>query len=380
MTLRSHGVFASSGENRCGQMTCQVHRLPVAPLCILLITWLVACGDPQPYPPRAPVVHDLPTFQLSTTKLDENYETVGTIVSDERVEISSRLAAYVGAIRVREGERIRRGQVLVQLDARDQEAAMRQAQAQRATSAAALQDAERTLADTQTLFAGGVVTTTARRKAQLARDTAEQSLRAQDAAVSAVQAQLRYAEIVSPVDGVVTTRSARVGDLVTPGLPLLVVESDTALLFETAVAESQVKNVAVGDHALVSIDATGRSYGATVLRVVPSGDMVTRRFEVKLQLDDAAGLVPGLFGRSRFKVGEKDGLRVPDAALAQRGGLIGVFVVADEGKLDFRWVRTGRIEDGQTEITAGLKLGETVLAHVPDSVRDGDRLKPRQSP
>lgn len=361
-------------------MTRQVRRVFGALLCALVGTWVVACGDPQPYPPRSPVEHDLPTFQLSTTKLDENYETVGTIVSDERVEISSRLAAYVGAIRVREGERIRRGQVLVQLDARDQEAAVQQAQAQRAASAAALQETERTLADTQTLFAGGVVTNAARRKAQLARDTAEQSLRAQNAAVSAAQAQLRYTEIVSPVDGVVTTRSARVGDLVTPGLPLLVVESDTALLFETAVAESQVKNISVGDHAQVSIDATGRSFGATVLRVVPSGDAVTRRFTVKLQLDDAAGLSPGLFGRSRFKVGESDGLRVPDAVLAQRGGLTGVFVVAEGGGLNFRWVRTGRHEDGQTEITAGLKAGETVLAQVPDDVRDGDRMKPRQSP
>lgn len=319
--------------------------------------------------------HDLPTLRLSTAKLDENYETVGTIVSDERVEISSRLPAYVRAMRVREGERIRRGQLLIQLDARDQEAAVQQAQAQRATRDAALRDAERTLTDTQTLFSRGLVADAARRKAQLERDTAEQALRTEDAAVSAAQAQLRYTEIVSPVDGVVTARPARAGDLVTPGRPLLVVESDTALLFETAVAESQVQRIAVGDPAQVRIDATNRSYPAAVLRVVPSGDIVTRRFTVKLQLEDVTGLTPGLFGRSRFKIGETEGLRVPDAALAQRGGLVGVFVVGEAGRLSFRWVRTGRQEAGLTEVTAGLKEGEVILARVPDAVRDGDRLK-----
>jgi RND family efflux transporter MFP subunit len=345
----------------------------------LLSAALSACGDPQPHAARPAVEYALPTARILSEPLPDEYQTVGSVVSDERVEISSRLPAYVRSIKVREGERIRRGEVLVQLDARDQEAAVRQAEAGRASGEASLRDAERTLADTQTLFARGLVADAARRKAQLERDAAEQALRANEATVSAAQAQLRYTEILSPVDGVVTARPVRAGDLVTPGRPLLVVESATALLFETAVAESQIQHIAAGDSAQVSIDATARSYRATVLRVVPSGDPVTRRFTVKLQFDDAIGLTPGLFGRSRFHIGETEGLRVPDAALAQRGGLTGVFVVGESGRLDFRWVRTGRHEDARTEITAGLKAGETVLAQVPDSVRDGDRLKPRPS-
>lgn len=345
--------------------------------CALIVTGLAACSDPSPHAARTPTEHALPTLQVHTEPLALHYQTVGSVVSDERVEISSRLAAYVRAINVREGEAIRRGQVLVQLDARDQQAAVQQAQAQRALREAALRDAERTLEDTRTLFKRGLVADAARRRAQLEYDSAEQALRAQEAALRATQAQLRYTEIVSPVDGVVAQRLARTGDLVTPGRPLLVVESDTALLFETAAAESQVQHIAVGDVAQVSIDATGQRYRATVLRVVPSGDPVTRRFMVKLQLDDAAGLTPGLFGRSRFKVGETEGLRVPDAALAQRGGLTGVFVVGENNRLNYRWVRTGRREDGLTEITAGLQAGETILAQVPETVRDGDHLQPQ---
>ena len=85
-------------------------------LCSLLSACLSGCGDPQPHPARSPTEHDLPTLRLATERLADDYQTVGSVVSDERVEISSRLAAYVRAISVREGERVRRGQVLVQLE------------------------------------------------------------------------------------------------------------------------------------------------------------------------------------------------------------------------------------------------------------------------
>ena len=340
---------------------------------------LLACGDPDAYTARTPVEHALPTLRVQPETLPDDYQTVGAIVSDERVEISSRIPAYVRTINVREGERIRRGQTLVQLDARDQEAAVQQALAQRATRDATLRDAERTLSDTMTLVTRGLVSDAARRKAQLERDIAEQALRTQDATVDAAQGQLRYTGIVSPVGGVVTARQVRAGDLVTPGRTLLVVESDTALLFETAVAESQVRHIAVGGPARVHIDAPGRDYDATVLRVVPSGDPVTRRFTVKLRLDDVADLAPGMFGRSRFKVGETIGLRVPREALTRRGGLDGVFVVSEDRRLDFRWVRIGRGVGDFAEITAGLNPGETILAQVTSEVRDGDRVQRRES-
>ena len=94
--------------------------------CALIVTGLAACSDPSPHAARTPTEHALPTLQVHPEPLALHYQTVGSVVSDERVEISSRLAAYVRAINVREGEAIRRGQVLVQLDARAPQAAVRQ--------------------------------------------------------------------------------------------------------------------------------------------------------------------------------------------------------------------------------------------------------------
>lgn len=341
----------------------------------LLVAALVGCErDPKPAPGPAATRHDLPTLIATAEALPIRYSTTGTVVSDERVEISSRIAAYLRSLEVREGERVARGQRIATLDSQDVSGAIRQAEANRDRAMAAERDASKDLQDAEELFAKGVVSAAALRKAKLAQEVATKDLDAARAALSAARAELRYTEILSPVAGVVVARPARSGDLVTPGAPIVTVESDTALLFETFIAESQLGHVRLGDPVAVQIDATGTSYSGEVVRLVSSGNPVTRRYLVKVSLADTQGLVPGMFGRSVFAVGTRAAILTPPAALAERGGLTGVFVVGEGGVLRFRWVRTGAEHRERTEITAGLEAGETLLAQVNATVKDGDLL------
>lgn len=336
---------------------------------------LTACGrDPAPHPNAPASEHALPTVTVTEEPLSEYYQTSGSVVSDERVEVSSRITAYIRSLDVREGQRVRRGQRLATLDSRDLGATIQQAEAQRDRAESEQRDADKSLSDATALLEIGAISAVALRKAQLDRDVAEQNVASARAAVLNAQAQLQYTDIISPLAGTVITRNARTGDLITPGAPIVTVESDTALLFETYVAESQVYHVAVDDPVNVDIDATGKTYRGRIIRRVFSGDPVTRRYQVKIQLDGATDVAPGMFGRSTFGLGKKPGLTVPVTALTERGGLIGVFVVGDEARLQFRWVRAGRRLGGRTQITAGLRSGEVVLAQVTDVVRDGDRL------
>lgn len=341
----------------------------------LLLAALAGCGrDPAPASQPPVASHPLPTLVAASQSLPIHYTTTGTVVSDERVEISSRIAAYLRSLEVREGERVARGQRIATLDSQDVSGAIRQAEANRDRAAAAQLDAGKDLQDAEELFAKGVVSAAALRKARLAHEVAAKELDATRAALSAARAELRYTEILSPVAGVVVARPARSGDLVTPGAPIVTVESDTALLFETFIAESQLGHVRLGDPVTVQIDATGTDYGGEVVRLVSSGNPVTRRYLVKISLADPQGLVPGMFGRSVFTVGTRAGILIPPAALAERGGLTGVFVVGEAGVLRFRWVRTGAEHRERTEITAGLDAGETLLAQVTATVKDGDLL------
>lgn len=104
--------------------------------------------------------------------------------------------------------------------------------------------------------------------------------------------------------------------------------------------------------------------------MVPSGDGVTRRYEVDIVLPRDARLLPGMFGRLEILLDEKQAVTVPRAALVRRGGLDGVFVLQD-GVARFRWLRTGQRLGDVVEVAAGLSDGETILASVADTVHDG---------
>jgi RND family efflux transporter MFP subunit len=302
------------------------------------------------------------------------YTTTGTVVSDERVGISSRTAAYVRTVDVREGERVARGQLLATLDSKDIEAGVRMATAERDKALAADTDAQRDLEDSEKLLARGVVGKAHQRKAMLQRQSARESLQIAEAALVRAQSERQYTRIVSPVAGMVVARHQRSGDLASPGTPLVTVESDTALLFETHVVEKRVTRIGIGDPVRVSIDALDAPLEGEVVRLVASGDPRTRGFQVKVSIPAAPGLLPGMFGRAQFTIGSRSAIVVPASALVDRGGLTGVYVIDQGDVMRFRWLRTEHPADEGRVVVAGLDAGERVVTAPSSKMREGDRI------
>ncbi len=212
------------------------------------------------------------------------------------------------------------------------------------------------------------------RKAEVRRDVALAGLAQAQAALDTANAQRAYTSITSPVDGTVVARLRESGDLATPGLPILELEARNTLVFRTYIAESRVAQLDPAQPVQVELDAVPGPHAGRLLRVVPSADPATRRYEVKVSLSATGGLLPGMFGRARFLLGDESVLTVPRAALTERGGLEGVFGVTADGQIAFRWLRTRRQIDGQVEVTAGLAPGDRVVLNPPADLRDGDRL------
>ena len=122
----------------------------------------------------------------------------------------------------------------------------------------------------------------------------------------------------------------------------------------------------------VRIDALGKRLQGEVLRRVASGDPTTRRFEVKVRIPEAEGLLPGMFGRARFTVGTREAVVVPAVAVVERGGLRGVYVVDENGHVRFRWLRTERASGKGLVVSAGLDPGERIVLAPPQQMREGD--------
>jgi len=342
-------------------------------LVLLLPAALTACGhSTSPSAPRSR--GDLELATVAVSSVPRYYTVPGSVISDERVQLSSRISGFIRKLAVREGDLVRDGQVLVEIDPSDVEGAVRRANAALASAQADLADARVDVDKFTALTKTGAVPMDTLRKAEVRRQVAQAHLAEAQAALETASAQRAYTSITSPVDGVVVGRLREAGDLATPGVPILEIEARNTLVFQTYVAESRVTQLDPAQPVRVSLDAAPQGYDGRLLRVVPSADPATRRYEVKVSLPAAAGLLPGMFGRAQFRIGEDQPLTVSQAALTERSGLSGVFRVSADGLVEFRWLRTRREIDGRVEVTAGLAAGDRVVLSPPADLRDGDRL------
>ncbi|WP_371349415.1 efflux RND transporter periplasmic adaptor subunit [Ancylobacter sp. IITR112] len=148
-------------------------------------------------------------------------------------------------------------------------------------------------------------------------------------------------------------------------------ESREVLLFKTFVAESRLTQIDPKAEVKVRIDTLkDKVFPGRVRGIVPSGDDITRRYEINIILPSDPALVPGMFGRADFSLGSRKTLLVPRAAIVHRGGLDGVFVL-DGHSARFRWLRTGKDIGDAVEVNAGLTAGEAILIGPTDALRDG---------
>ncbi len=332
------------------------------------------------------------------------YEAIGTVRPKQEATVAAKVMGYVREVAVREGDRVRQGQVLVVLDARDLEAAYRRAEAALeeardavpeadngvASAKANLELAEATFRRMQDLFEKKSVSNqeideaAARRKAALAafemavarRRQLDAKIRQAEQALEGARLMRSYAEIPAPFDGWVTAKRVNPGDLATPGTPLLTLEREGAWRLEASVAESQISQIRPGHKVRVVLEALGQVIESRVTEIVPAVDPVARSYTVKMDLPVVAGLRSGMFGRARFPLGTRKVLAVPEGAIQERGQLQFVYV-AEAGLARTRMITTGDADGDLREVLSGLNPGERVVYPVPRGLTDGARVEVR---
>jgi multidrug efflux system membrane fusion protein len=351
-----------------------------------------------------PLVKDVQLAVVEPETVEEGFEAVGTVKAKTTAVLSSQIAGTIVAVRAREGDRVRRGQSLVDIDDRDLRAELAAARAARdeanraigaAESAVIAARGQRELAAStfkryEPLVAKGSVTpqefdevSAKYRVANAELKRAEESLRAQrarkkqaEAKVSSAQTRLSFTRIAAPFAGVVTAKTAEVGALASPGTPLITIEQQGRYRLEVQVGESRVGGVKLGMMIPVRIDAIRKELTGTIGEIVPTADPQTRTFTIKIDIPTAVSLHSGLYGKARFPVAKKELLVVPTTALVEKGQLVGLYVVDDRGAVRLRLVSTGKRYGGNTEILAGLTAGERIVVSGLEKISDGSRVVP----
>ncbi len=296
-----------------------------------------------------PLPKDAETFQVEIQTVPTRVDVVGTTASEEKINLSARIPAYVSEVFASAGDRVTKGQVLVTLDDRD----IRQ---QLAAAEAQLNQARTEYDRAKSLFEKEATT-------QQALTAAESMFHAAQAQVEQVKVMLTYAQVTSPIDGIVTERRIEAGDLANPGMLLLAVYDPARMRLEAPVPVRLVSRLAIGQSVELTLDRPAKGFPGTVSEVVSEVDPASRTQLVKIHLDGATGdVLPGTFGRLWVDAGPRDALFVPASAVIRVGQLEFVQAVRD-GRVVRRLVKTGPARDDSLEILSGLSAGDVILVN-----------------
>ena len=353
---------------------------------------------------------DVPSVAVSLERVEVGdvtspVEAGGVVRARATAVIASRMMAPVAEVHVRPGDRVRRAEKLVTLDARE-------TQANRARAAAALAAAQETVraaeSDVRAAEASlRLARATHERISALAskRSATPQELDQALAGLNGAEAQLgarqahvaaaiaardaerasldaadvtaSYALISAPFDGVITERTVDPGSMAVPGAPLLTLEDPTQFRLEVQLDEARAAAVSIGQTVDVLLDQAGTStdnWHAGHVVEVARVDPASHSFLVKIDVPSAATIRSGLFGRARFAGPVRGVLTVPSSALLRRGQLTFVFMVDADSRARLRPVSAGAVTRDRVEALAGIQAGDTVVTNPPVSLSDGARV------
>ncbi len=284
---------------------------------------------------------------------------VGVVQAKLHAMLEAKVSGHIEQLPVELGQQVKAGELVALLGSSDLKARLDQAEASR-------EQAKRNWDRISALFHQQAAT-------RAEYDDAQARNQMGEAAVAQARAMLGYAKVVAPFAGVVTKKWADVGDLASPGKPLVDIEDASQLRVQADVPDVIASHVHQGDRLAVHVDALDEELTGTVAEISPAADPITHTFRVKVNLPATPGLKSGQFARLEVPVGESQALLVPDSAVVQRGQMEILFVVAN-GHAQLRLVKTGRHIGGQVEILSGLDAGDTVVVRGASELTDGQTV------
>lgn len=337
----------------------------------------------QTAPVRAEVI------SLSSAMTPQTLALSGVVTARTAADISSQITAQVSGLRVREGQSVSKGEVLVQLSSVPLAAALQQADAQLAVArqqevAAQTQKslAAATFARYDILNQRHSVTphefdqVKARLEAAGAQqEAAAAQVQAAEAATVGSRATNAYTVIRAPFSGIVTAKYASTGSMATPGAALLHIEAAGEREVDIQVNESTVRKLRIGGSVAVSMQATDSPIVARIREIVPAGDPTAHTFTVKVGLPLGSTSYTGMTASVALPMGEQTSLSIPKSSVRAHGQLDFVLALDDASTAQLRYVSLGHSIGGKVEVISGLNPGDRILAQ-PNDALVGHTIEP----
>lgn len=323
----------------------------------LALLAVLGCHKPGPTTPTPSAAASIrvQTMEVSAQSSPAIQEIVGTVESRARATLAAKLSATIDQFPVGLGQAVKKGDLLVKLDAKEVRARLDRATASRLQAETDLRRFT-ALRDQQALTPAEF-------------DAAEARFRVADASLREAETLLADTEIQAPFDGVVVRKFAEIGDLAAPGKPLLDLEDPATLRFVADVPDTLLTNLHRGMDLEIR---AGSSVKGKLRDLSPSANPLSRTARIEVDLPGSE-LRSGSFGRLQVPAGSRTRVLAPLSSLVRRGQIEAVFVVQD-GKAVLRIVKSGEVHNEWVEILSGLRPGERLITENVEHLLDGEAV------
>ncbi len=340
---------------------------------------LAGCGAEAAVKAAPPPPREVEVWTVRPMEVRRTGEYLGSLLSRESVTVMPQVNGYVSKIHVRPGEHVKAGAPLIDIDARQESAALDSAVAQQSSAATGLELARTTLARTEALYREGLVSAQELERARSDVAAKQAAARAAQAAVSQRKVQLQFHTIRAAVPGVVGEVQVRVGANVNANTELTTIAQADVLELSIGLPAARARQLPPGAPVEL-LDAAGNVVLATTtFYVAPEANPKSQLVEVKAVFQNTLGLLPSEVVRTRVVFGTDETLVVPAEAVVRMSGQPFVFAVFDQGgqaTVERRPVTLGDLGERNYVLEAGLKAGDRIAVSSLQSLRDGAPVKP----
>ncbi|MGE5171688.1 MAG: efflux RND transporter periplasmic adaptor subunit [Rudaea sp.] len=340
-------------------------------IVLLAALLLPVAGFAQPAAePSAPVLY---------RDIDRLASVEGIVEAERQSTLAAQVAGRVVARPVKAGDVVKAGQILVQIDPRSATQAEAASQSQVREAQANLVNAKAKFERSRELAKQKFISQAALDQAQAEYLAAQAQATAAIANAGVSTTTKSFTTIAAPYDGVVASTDVEVGDMATPGRPLVTVFDPHALRVTATLPQAVLARADLAAPVRIDIPSLRRTLAARRVTVIPVADVRTHTTQVRLDLPETVGVMPGQYARASIVTGHAKALTIPESAVLRRSEVTAVYVLDARGSAQLRQVRLGEpVGDDQIEVLAGLNAGERVAlqpvragieASSPDSPR-----------
>lgn len=348
-------------------------------LIIALSTSLISCGSKEKKAVKD-TNNPIPVAvgQVKANGTEPFVAASGKIEAVNNANLSTRMMGYVDAVKVKVGDKVNKGQLLVAINNQDLQAKRAQVNASITQATAAFNNAKKDYERFKALFAQNSASQKEMDDMTAHYEMAKAGLEAANQMKNEVDAQFAYVNITAPFSGIVTNLFVEQGDMANPGMPLVALEAPGQFEVTAMVPESDISQIKSGISVNVLVKSLGITVKGKVTELSISAKNTGGQYLVKAVLDKTdAKILSGMFVTVQFPVESKVDnkmVMLPKSAIVERGQLKGVYTLSSQNTAVLRWVTLGKTLGDQVEVLSGLSTEELYIISAEGKLYNGAKV------